>query len=610
MTLPRTVSDPGRDGSGAAARADAVSGAGLRPHVGQILQALYGSPVAKVLLLLVVGIVAVVALTVYGQLRLNSWNKPFYDALSRRDFGDFLTQLGVFFIIASGLLVLNVAQRWLVETLKLRMREGLVEDLAEHWMMPRRAFWLAHAGPIGVNPDQRMHDDARKLCELSGDLGVGLLQATMLFLSFAGVLWTLSRGFSIHIAGRDYALPGYMLWVAILYSGVGSLLSYRVGRNLIHRNAERYAREADLRYSLVRINEHLDGISLASGEADERRRVRIDLAAVLEAMRLLVLSATNLTWVTASFGWITNVIPVLVAAPLYFTGKISFGGLIMAAAAFTQAEVSLRWFVDNFSTVADWRATLLRVASFRQALTAGDALHDPASHIAYAEGEPSRLRIQNLEVQSPGGRDVLAERDLILEAGERVLIIAAPGTETTPLFRALAGLWPWGSGRIIRPRGEQVLYVPRGTPYLPRGTLRDVLAYPLSVGDFPEAAFAHALSRLGLERLVPLLDVIHRWDRELSQNEQLSLAFARVVLQMPPWVLIDDAFGTLNQEALGRFIDTLSSELGRSCVIHIGRAVEGRDPLFSRILHLVRVVAADSQGASAGASSDTDTALR
>ncbi len=182
----------------------------------------------------------------------------------------------------------------MVETLKLRLREGLVQDLVGHWMKPRRAFWLAHAGPMGVNPDQRMHEDARKLCELSADLGAGLLQSSVLFLTFAGVLWVLSSNFSFRIAGDDYAIPGFMLWGAILYAGAGSLLSYWVGRNLIGRNSERYAREAELRFSLVRINEHLDGITLATGEADERRRVELDLADVLAASRRA--SAGLRTW--------------------------------------------------------------------------------------------------------------------------------------------------------------------------------------------------------------------------------------------------------------------------------------------------------------------------
>ncbi len=339
---------------------------GLRHQMRSMRQAVFGSPVGKAIVLLLVGVLLVVLVTAYGQIKLNEWNKPFYDAISRRDLNDFMFQLGVFFIIAGGLLVLNVMQRWLVETTKYKLRAGLAHDLLSRWLQPRRAFWLANAGSIGVNPDQRMHEDARKLCELSADLGVGLLQASILFLTFAGVLWNLSADFSVRVGDVDYAVPGFMLWAAIIYAGGGSLLSYWVGRSLIGRNEERYAREADLRFSMVRVNEHLDDISLAGGEEDERRRVELHLNNVLGSTKRLVSGLTNLTWVTAGFGWITSVAPTLVAAPLYFTGKISFGGLMMAAAAFSQAQSSLRWFVDNFPVIADWRATLLRVAMFRR----------------------------------------------------------------------------------------------------------------------------------------------------------------------------------------------------------------------------------------------------
>ena len=582
------MTDPSNDSTGISAKAGDVAHAGLVRQLGQMLRALRASPVGKVLLWLAVGIVVVVAITAYGQIRLNAWNKNFFDALARRDFGDFMFQLGVFGVIAGVILVLNVAQRWLVETLKLRLREGLVHDLVGHWMMPRRAFWLAHAGPMGVNPDQRMHDDARSLCDMSADLAVGLLQASILFASFAGILWMLSADFSVRIGGADYPIPGFMLWAAILYAAAGSALSYWVGRNLIHRNAERYAREGELRFSLVRINEHLDGISLAAGEADERRRVQIDLAQVLAATARLIMGHTHLTWVTSGFGWITTVAPIMVAAPLFFSGKISFGGVMAAAAAFTQAQSSLRWFVDNFSVIADWRAILLRVAGFRQALTANETSSDSGKRITYVEGEPGRLMIEDLEVESPAGRDKLDEKKLVVQSGERVLIVGAPGTGTTPLFRALAGLWPWGAGRVAHPAGEPIFYVPRGTPYLPRGSLREVLAYPLDVAGFKESAFAHALARMNLERLLPLLDVNHRWDRELSLDEQLSLAFARIVLQVPPWVLIDDAFVALDDETFRRVMDIFADELRHSGIVHIGRAVEGRDPMFSRVLHLVK----------------------
>ncbi len=570
---------------------------GLARQIGLVTRTIFGSPVRKMLIFVLAALILVVAATAYGQIRLNGWNKPFYDALSRRDLRDFLFQLGVFFLIAGFLLVLNVAQRWLVETLELKLRQGLVLGLLRDWMLPRRAFWLANAGPMGVNPDQRIHEDARKLCELSADLGVGLLQASILFLTFAGVLWVLSNDFIFRVNDRDYTVPGFMVWAAIAYASVGSLLSYRVGRGLISRNAERYAHEADLRFSLVRVNEHVDDISLAEGEADEKRRIELHLGNVLAATRRIVTGHANLTWVTAGFGWVTIVAPILVAAPLYFSGKVSFGGLMMAAGAFTQAQSSLRWFIDNFSAIADWRATLLRVANFRHALT---TIREPigfGSRIVYTEGNPGEISIEDLEIVSAANSDKLKETRVVVKAGERVLILGAPGTGKTQLFRALAGLWPWGAGRITRPAGEQIFYLAGGTPYMPRGTLREVLAYPLKADSFAESDSTRALYRLGLERLAPLLDTTLRWDRELGQDEQLCLAVARILLQRPPWVLIDGTFGLLDDDVLELVIDVFTDELRHTGVIHIGGPAQAH-PLFTRVLHLVKSPGARNRAAT------------
>jgi putative ATP-binding cassette transporter len=575
--------------TGASPELEEAAHSGLFAQLGLMRRSLMASRVGKRLVLLWMAVFIVVAATAYGQIRLNAWNKPFYDAISRRDFMDFIAQLGVFGIIAGTLLVLNVAQRWLGETLKYKMREGLVGDLIRDWMQPRRAFWLANAGPIGANPDQRMHEDARHLCELSSDLGVGLLQALILLIAFAGILWRLSKDFTIHVGERYYAIPGFMLWAAILYALLGSLLSYWVGRSLINRNEERYAREADLRFSLVRVNEHVDGISLAAGEADETRRVELHLKAVLAATARLVAGLTNLTWITSGFGWITLVAPTLVAAPLYFTGKLSFGGLMMAAAAFTQAQSSLRWFVDNFSIIADWRAALLRVATFRGALNATEVVRHVSSTISYTDGPAGRLMIDDLEVVSSTGCDLIRERHIEVRAGERLLIAGELGTNKTLLFRALAGLWPWGTGRVQRPAGEAIYYFPRGTPYLPRGTLREVLAYPMKVEAYSPEAFRHTLERMGLERLEPVLDITRRWDRELSADEQLSLAFARVMLQAPPWLMIDGTFGSLDGDTLERVLDVFTNELESTSIINIvSGSGHAREPMFTRVVHLVK----------------------
>jgi putative ATP-binding cassette transporter len=561
---------------------------GVVRQVRELLGALRSSAVAKTLAALVGGIVVIVAMTAYGQVALNSWNKPFFDAIARRDLRDFIVQLGIFAVIAGVLLVLNVAQRWLAETLQLKLREALVSDLVELWLKPRRAFWLRGSGPIGAQPDQRMHDDTLKLCDLSVVLGVGLLQAAMLFGSFAGVLWVLSKDFTIFYDGQDHAVPGFMLWAAIVYAIAGSLMTYWVGSGLISRNAERYAREGELRFSLTRINEHLDGISLAGGEADEKRRVAMHLAEVLRATSRVVLGLTNLTWVTAGFGWVTVIAPILVAAPLYFSGKVSFGGLMMAAAAFTQAQSSLRWFVDNFSLIADWRATLLRVAGLRQVLASDLEAQPGVSRIAYSEGEPGTLAIEAIEVRAWNGHDRLDAPDLALQAGQRLLILGAPGTEKTLLFRALAGLWPWGSGTVRRPRGEAIHFMPRGTPYLPSGTLAEALSYAMEPSSYPKEAMVDALASVGLQRLEPLLDKTGRWERELSMDELLRLGFARVVLQTPPWLVMDEAFGAFDDDTLELIIDVLRSKLAHTGIIHIGSAGEAHDRLFTQVVRLVK----------------------
>lgn len=559
---------------------------GLVPQLSMMLRALWAAPVRNMLLLLSGALSLVVAVTAYGQIRLNNWNQPFYDALSRRDFAQFMAQLGVFGLIAAALLALNVGQRWLGETLKLKLRQGLARDLVQNWMKPGRAFRLANAGAVGVNPDQRMHEDARHLTELSADLAIGLLQSSILLASFIKVLWTLSNDFVFHFGARHFAIPGYMVWAAIFYSGSASVLSYWVGRSLIDRNAQRYAREADMRFSLVRVNEHIDAITLSAGEADEERRIDVDLVATLTATGRLVAGLTNLAWITSGYGWFTLVAPILVAAPLYFAGNISFGGLMLASGAFNQVQSSLRWFVDNFSTIADWRATLLRVASFRRAVIDTDVLHDVESRIAFVTGEPGKISIDDLEIASPAGATMLEEKKIEIKAGERVLIVGESGTGKTLLFRALAGLWPWGAGRIARPRGEALLYMPR-TPYLPPGTLREVLAYPSATATYSTADYENALVRLKLQRLMPMLDVAQRWDHELSDDEQQTLAFARVVLHAPPWVLIDEVLDSLDDEARQCILDLFIKDLPHTGVIHIGRA-DAHDHLFSRVLHLVK----------------------
>ena len=435
------------------------------------------SPQRNKLLMLAGALIGVVGATAYMQIRLNSWNRPFYNALTNKDMPGFLSQLVVFGELAGILLVLNVAQMWLNQSSKVVMRQGLVDDLLNEWLKPKRAFRLSNSGVIGANPDQRLQADAQHLTDLSTDLGIGLLQSSLLLLLFVGVLWGLSQGEFLPVAGRDFAPPGYLVWCALLYAGAASYLSWRVGRPLIDLNAEHYAREAEFRFALVRINEHIDGITLYGGEADERRSLNGVFGSVLDISRQIVSAVTRLTWVTAGYGWFTIIAPILVAAPAYFRGTMSFGELMVIVGAFNQVQTALRWFVDNFSNLADWRATLLRVARFRKAIMKMDDLGEATSRIQFAVAAEPSIKIDDLHVASPAGCVMLSEPHTNMNPGERVLITGDNGEHKAVLFRAIGGLWPWGSGQITHPERRSIMFMPVRA-YIPPGTLRAAVDLP------------------------------------------------------------------------------------------------------------------------------------
>ncbi|RWM74356.1 MAG: ABC transporter ATP-binding protein/permease [Mesorhizobium sp.] len=566
--------------------AASIEASSLRDQLATIKLALGTSPIRKHLLWACVGIVAVIVATSIGQVLLNRWNEPFYDALARRDMQGFLHQLLVFAAIAGGLVVLNVGQTWLDQMIRLKLREALTLDLIGEWMRPARAFRLANAGAIGVNPDQRLQQDAGHLADLSTGLGIGLLQSFILLVSFVGVLWSLSSGFVFHIGGYSLAIPGYMVWAAILYAGTASWLSWLVGRPLIRFNSDRYTREAELRSSVVRVNENVDAIALAHGEADARRRLELDLGTVLGAMRRIYSAQINLSWVTDTYGWITVVAPILVASPVYFAGDISFGGLMMAVGAFNQVHASLRWFINNIGGIADWRATLMRVADFRIALVETDVLHDTEERIAIGENPNGRLTFENLEVASRDGCTKLAEPYVEIRAGERVMITGDPRAGKTLFFRAIAGLWPWGSGRIGMPAGEVPAFVPR-KPYFPLGTLREVLNH--ADAALSDAEISAVLAEVGLGRLSSSLDRSARWERELSDDEQRLLAFARLVLRQPKWVIIDEALDTFDGATLRRVLSMLEARLADAAILNIGRGQQNIE-FFPRSLAIVKDV--------------------
>ena len=560
-----------------------VAKVGLLTEIRRLAAMVVRSPERNRLLRVTAGLIVVVAGTAYMQTRLNAWNQPFYDALTRKDLSGFLTQLGVFARLAAMLLVLNVSQVWLNQTGRVVLRQALLHDLLDEWLKPLRALRLSSVGPLGQNPDQRLHADVQHLSDLVTDLFIGLLSATLLLLSFIGVLWVLSRDMTLPLGGRQVHVPGYMVWCALLYSATASFVSWRVGRPLIALNAERYAREAELRHALMRVNEQIEGITIYGAENHEKQFLNQVFDIVLGVSRRIVGALTRLTWVTAGYGWFTIVAPILVAAPSYLSGSMSFGELMVVVGAFNQVQNSLRWFVDNFSALADWRATRRRVASFHRAPALMDRLGASAGRIDLKEAERDSIRIDDLCIAGPEGSVTLAEPHVELKPGERTLIVGEQGVTRSVMLRALLGIWPWGRGQITRPPRQSMMFLP-ASAYVPPGTLRAALAYPHSPGNYDEAAISTALTAAGLDHLRPFLDTTQPAERRLSEDERRSLAFARVLLQRPRWLVMDGALDKLGP-ALRRRIEALLAELGTG-VVNIGPD-SAQDGLVARRLRLV-----------------------
>lgn len=555
----------------------------VRHQLRVLLKAVNRTPGRARLYLLAGALLLVIIATAVMQVQLNAWNRPFYDAIERRDLDEFLRQLGVFFMIAGVLLVLNVAQTGFNQLIRVRLRELATTDLIGNWMTRKRAARIGRAGEIGVNPDQRIQADTQTLTELTTDLGVGLVQASVLLASFIGVLWLLSEGVVLPVAGRDLVIPGYMVWAALLYAGTGSLVSWRVGRPLVRLNTDRYAREAEFRFALVQGSERAEGIALSNSEGDIVRGLEASLATLVGLLRQIASARARLTWVTAGYGWVALVFPIIVAAPGYFAGRLSFGELMMVVGAFNQVQQSLRWFVDNTASLADWRAALLRVMNFRQALLQLDEVEAQAGLIERRVDPAGRFRLEAVRVETRHGCTSLVPRDLEVAPGERALILGNPGSGRTSFFLAIAGLWSAGSGRISVPPDADVAYLTQ-RPFLPADSLRGVLTAEGATDGDP--ALVAALRRVGLDSLTGALDHVARWDRDLGLGEQERLSYAQLLLARPKWLICDEGLDPVEEANREMLLAILRDELAGTAVVNISQR---REPagFYGKVVKLV-----------------------
>ncbi len=539
--------------------------------------------------LLIAGVVLFTLVQVLVQIRFNTWNRDFFDALDKRDAVAFQKQILVFLALAAASMGAAVYQLYLKQLLQLSWREWLTGRMIGRWLHEGRHYQLEAGAAEADNPDQRIAEDVRVATELAVEFSVGLLISVSMLVAFVGILWSLSGPLHVVLMGTTLDIPGYMVWAAVLYALVGSGLTWLVGRPMVGINVRRTTAEADFRFGLTRARESGESIALIRGEPDERRGLTSLFGQVRGTMRDLMRSQRNLMWLTSAYGTLAMIFPTVVASPAYFSGAMSLGGLMQVGAAFGQVQGALNWFVDSFPRIAEWRSAVSRLAAFQDALDDLDQLAtDPAQATITiqetAEGEDEKLVLDALEIAFSDGTTVIQGASATIEPGERVLIKGESGTGKSTLFRAIGGLWPWGGGHITTPPRQWIAFLPQ-RPYLPLGPLGSVLNYPLPADAFDEAAQRDALEKVGLGALGDRLADEERWDRVLSLGEQQRLAFARLLLQKPRWIFLDEATAALDEANQDAMMTLLIEALPDVALISIGHR-PGLEAFHTRTLTL------------------------
>jgi vitamin B12/bleomycin/antimicrobial peptide transport system ATP-binding/permease protein len=517
-------------------------------------------------LLLALAVVLELA-TVYGNFLLADVQRRIYDALQEKQAAAFGEGVGIFVGFVIVFLLVSTYRIYVRQILEIRWRRWLTDHLLTEWIAPHACCQMELHGVQADNPDQRIAEDIRNFVASALGLSLSLLSALATLASFAGLLWSLSGDWSIAIVGTELRIPGLMMWVAVVYASLATWITHRVGRHLIPINFDRLRYEADFRFTLVRFRESAAAVAFAGGEARERERARDRFGWIVANWWQLIRAQRNLALLTTGIGQVNGAVPLLVAAPGYFLGRLTLGRVAQTGIAYAQVSGALAWFVNAYQEIAQWRASIERL------LTLIDAMESTHTQLARAgvrvEPNPSPgLRLSDLRLELPSGRVLLDHANASISPGERVVVAGPSGAGQSTLFRAIAGHWPFGGGRIEVPARARTLFLSQ-RPYLPIGTLREAVSYPAPAGAFADEEIRGALRLLGLGPLEGRLDEIGHWEKQLSESEQQRLAFARVLLHEPDWVFLDDATGALDEAMERSAYESLTQRLPHTTVVSI-----------------------------------------
>lgn len=520
----------------------------------------------RVLLATVVAIeLSIVGITVL----INQWNARFYNALQERNWDSFVRELYIFSALAGAFIVLAVYQIYLQQWLLIRWRTWMTRQYLGHWLDHGTHYRMQLTEQGADNPDQRIAEDIRAFIDSAITIGLRLLNAIVTLASFAVILWSLSDAAPFHVFGHEISVPGYLLWLALIYAIAGTLLTHWIGSPLIALNFFQQRYEADFRFNLVRVRESGEQIALLRGGDAEQTHLLHRFALVIANWRSIMTRTKRLTMLTAGYSQFAVVFPFIVVSPAYFASRIQLGGLMQTASAFGSVQDALSVVITIYRTFAEWRSVIERLDGFDRAVANARTTAVTPPSIVLTTYDGAAITLTNLSVRLPTGAPLIAADDLTFKPGDRVLLTGPSGCGKSTLFRAISGIWPFGAGDVAVPSDATGMVLPQ-RPYFPIGTLRDAILYPANAGSTDPASLAPLLEAVGLQAMAQRLDEEGHWNRTLSLGEQQRLGIVRALVARPDFLFLDEATASLDEAAEAAIYRLLQDHLKGTAIISIG----------------------------------------
>jgi len=509
-------------------------------------------------------VVALALAMVYMEVQFNYWNRDFYNTFEKKDQAEFFYQLGKFGVLAFVWIIMAVYRQWFLQMLQIEWRTWLTDHFLQEWMQDQAYYRMQLLDRGTDNPDQRISEDLNIFVDYTSSLALGLLSSVVTLISFVVILWGLSG--SLELWG--FNIPGYLVWCALAYAIVGTVLTHVIGRKLIGLGFNKQRVEADFRFSLVRLRENSEGVALYRGEQEELGGLRQRFAAVIANWWQLMRKRKQLNWFTSFYAQLAIIFPYIVVSPRFFSGAIPLGAIFQTASAFGQVQGALSWFINVYVDFSTWKATVDRLVGFRASIERVRAEADKLDGDR-VESQDGVIALDDLQIGLPQGTPLLSPTSVQIKPGEDVLVIGPSGAGKSTFFRSLAGIWPYWKGRIKLPKGARLLFLPQ-KPYLPLGSLRHAVSYPDEPTKHSDETIKNALRAVGLTQLAADLERSENWAQVLSGGEQQRLAFARALLNKPDWLFLDEATSALPEADQATLYRLLKEQLSKTTLVSIG----------------------------------------